>query len=47
MALASSGKVLKEEAILSLVHVLHECPDDASQRVSTYLFNRIKYASRQ
>jgi hypothetical protein len=27
MALASSGKVLREEAILNPVHVLHERPD--------------------
>ncbi len=37
----------KEKNRTVVEYALHECPYDASQRVSTYLFNRIKYASRQ
>ena len=37
----------KEKNRTVVEYTLHECPYDASQRVSTYLFKRIKYASRQ
>jgi len=40
-------KSAREKAMPDFILVLHECPEDTSQRISTYLFDRIKYASRQ